>query len=174
MGRRGQCAILAGRSQFVCRCCSGSGWLRHISVHNDPQAWMYQRYSSGRGCIWRRPLVAVVGVLPSLQVAVSGRSVLLTRDSAAIRMCARAFNGLYSPGPLHARRPQQQHQRDNTRASGTRAGSVGSGLSHVGQSDVGHSPHPHTHTHTRTLLPACMYNKYVLPHLPTPTHETRV
>ena len=31
-----------------------------------------------------------------------------------------------------------------------------------------------THTHTRTLLPACMYNKYVLPHLPTPTHETRV
>ena len=101
MGRRGQCAILAGRSQFVCRCCSGSGWLRHISVHNDPQAWMYQRYSSGRGCIWRRPLVAVVGVLPSLQVAVSGRSVLLPRDSAAIRMCARAFNGLYSPGPLH-------------------------------------------------------------------------
>ena len=101
MGRRGQCAILAGRSQFVCRCCSGSGWLRHISVHNDPQAWMYQRYSSGRGCIWRRPLVAVVGVLPSLQVAVSGRSVLLPRDLAAIRMCARASNGLYSPGPLH-------------------------------------------------------------------------
>ena len=63
---------------------------------------MYQRYSSGRGCIWRRPLVAVVGVLPSLQVAVSGRSVLLPRDSAAIRMCARAFNGLYSPGPLQA------------------------------------------------------------------------
>ena len=31
-----------------------------------------------------------------------------------------------------------------------------------------------THTHTRTLLPACMYNKYVLPHLPTPKHETRV
>ena len=62
---------------------------------------MYQRYSSGRGCIWRRPLVAVVGVLPSLQVAVSGRSVLLPRDSAAIRMCARASNGLYSPGPLH-------------------------------------------------------------------------
>ena len=61
----------------------------------------YQRYSSGRGCIWRRPLVAVVGVLPSLQVAVSGRSVLLPRDSAAIRMCACAFNGLYSPGPLH-------------------------------------------------------------------------
>ena len=63
---------------------------------------MYQRYSSGRGCIWRRPLVAVVGVLPSLQVAVSGRSVLLPRDSAAIRMCACASNGLYSPGPLHA------------------------------------------------------------------------
>ena len=61
---------------------------------------MYQRYSSGRGCIWRRPLVAVVGVLPSLQVAVYGRSVLLPRDSAAIRMCACAFNGLYSPGPL--------------------------------------------------------------------------
>ena len=61
---------------------------------------MYQRYSSGRGCIWRRPLVAVVGVLPSLQVAVSGRSVLLPRDLAAIRMCARASNGLYSPGPL--------------------------------------------------------------------------
>ena len=72
-----------------------------------------------------------------------------------------------------ARRPQQHHQRDNARASSARAGSVGSGLSHVGQSDVGHSPH-HTHTHTRTLLPACMYNKYVLPHLPTPTHETRV
>ena len=64
---------------------------------------MYQRYSSGRGCIWRRPLVAVVGVLPSLQVAVSGRSVLLPRDSAAIRMCACAFNGLYSPGPLQVR-----------------------------------------------------------------------
>ena len=31
-----------------------------------------------------------------------------------------------------------------------------------------------THTRTRTLLPAFMYNKYVLPHLPTPTHETRV
>ena len=73
----------------------------NVSFHNDPQAWMYQRYSSGRGCIWRRPLVAVVGVLPSLQVAVSGRSVLLPRDSAAIRMCACAFNGLYSPGPLH-------------------------------------------------------------------------
>ena len=72
-----------------------------------------------------------------------------------------------------ARRPQQQHQRDNARASSARAGSVGSGLSHVGQSDVGHSPPP-THTHTRTLLPACMYNKYALPHLPTPTHETRV
>ena len=71
-----------------------------VGFHNDPQAWMYQRYSSGRGCIWRRPLVAVVGVLPSLQVAVSGRSVLLPRDLAAIRMCARAFNGLYSPGPL--------------------------------------------------------------------------
>jgi len=73
----------------------------NVSFHNDPQAWMYQRYSSGRGCIWRRPLVAVVGVLPSLQVAVSGRSVLLPRDSAAIRMCACAFNGLYGPGPLH-------------------------------------------------------------------------
>ena len=78
--------------------------MLNVSFHNDPQAWMYQRYSSGRGCIWRRPLVAVVGVLPSLQVAVSGRSVLLPRDSAAIRMCARAFNGLYSPGPLQAHR----------------------------------------------------------------------
>ena len=58
---------------------------------------MSQRYSSGRGCIWRRPLVAVVGVLPSLQVAVSGRSVLLPRDLAAIRMCARASNGSIAP-----------------------------------------------------------------------------
>ena len=32
MGRRGQCAILAGRSQFVCRCCSGSGWLPFPSI----------------------------------------------------------------------------------------------------------------------------------------------
>ena len=67
---------------------------------------MYQRYSSGRGCIWRRPLVAVVGVLPSLQVAVSGRSVLLPRDSAAIRMCARASSGPCSPGP---REEKQAH-----------------------------------------------------------------
>ena len=47
-----------------------------------------------RGCIWRRPLVAVVGVLPLLQVAVSGRSVLLPRDSAAIRMCARLTDSI--------------------------------------------------------------------------------
>ena len=45
--------------------------------------------------------ITAVGVLPSLQVAVSGRSVLLPRDLAAIRMCARASNGLPSPGPLH-------------------------------------------------------------------------
>ena len=37
----------------------------------------------------------------------------------------------------------------------------------------GTQPRPHTHTHTRTLLPACMYNKYVLPHLPHPTHTRR-
>ena len=55
-----------------------------------------------------------------------------------------------------ARRPQQQHQRDNARASGARAGSVGSGLSHVGQSDVGHSP-DHTHTHTHTHTPTSLY-----------------
>ena len=53
-----------------------------------------------------------------------------------------------------ARRPQQQQLRDNARASGTRAGSVGSGLSHVGQSVVGHSP-DHTHTHART--PSSLY-----------------
>ena len=67
----------------------------------------------------------------------------------ATRQRAHALVGAHA----RARRPQQQHQRDNARASGTRAGSVGSGLSHVGQSDVGHSPdHTHTHTHTPTSL----------------------
>ena len=67
----------------------------------------------------------------------------------ATRQRAHALVGAHA----RARRPQQQHQRDNARASGTRAGSVGSGLSYVGQSDVGHSPdHTHTHTHTPTSL----------------------
>ena len=67
----------------------------------------------------------------------------------ATRQRAHALVGAHA----RARRPQQQLQRDNARASGTRAGSVGSGLSYVGQSDVGHSPdHTHTHTHTPTSL----------------------
>ena len=67
----------------------------------------------------------------------------------ATRQRAHALVGAHA----RARRPQQQHQRNSARASGTRAGSVGSGLSHVGQSDVGHSPdHTHTHTHTPTSL----------------------
>ena len=70
-----------------------------------------------------------------------------------------------------ARRPQQQHQRDNARASGARAGSVGSGLSHVGQSDVGHSPHPPTHTHAHSYQPVCITNTYYLTYPPPHTRR---
>ena len=84
-----------------CQLSVGSCAARRIL---SPNSRSISRRCTGRGCIWRRPLVAVVGVLPSLQVAVSGRSVLLPRDSAAVRMCACAFNGLYSPGPLQVQK----------------------------------------------------------------------
>ena len=138
--------------------------------------------AADRAAPWPSP-AALSASLPSLGGQPAGDAPL-TASQADPAPPAAAF-GLRAQAPgqparahalvgarARARRPQQQHQRDNARASGARAGSVGSGLSHVGQSDVGHSPHPHPHT--RTLLPACMYNKYVLPHLLTPTHETRV
>ena len=68
-------------------------------------------------------------------------------------------------------RAQQQRQRDNARASGARAGSVGSGLSHVGQSDVGHSPHPPTHTHAHSYQPVCITNTYYLTYPPPHTRR---
>ena len=70
-----------------------------------------------------------------------------------------------------ARCPQQQHQRDNARASGARAGSVGSGLSHVGQSDVGHSPHPHPHARAHSYQPVCITNTYYLTYPPLLTRR---
>ena len=83
---------------------------------------------------------------------VVGDTVAARAAGAMVRIFACPAHALVG-AHARARRPQQQHQRDNARASGTRAGSVGSGLSYVGQSDVGHSPdHTHTHTHTPTSL----------------------
>jgi len=70
----------------------------------------------------RRPCTGCRGRVAILASrSLSGRSVLLPRDSAAIRMCARASNGLYSPGPLHTtwgRATNEADEQDPARDDG--------------------------------------------------------
>ena len=94
-GRRARCDLccprLARRAALV--------WLSLLQRRSDQTglclkvrpAWPAR--SVIWDCLWRVPW-AQTTVTPFCPV-------LLPRDSAAIRMCACAFNGLYSPGPLH-------------------------------------------------------------------------